>query len=136
MRVSRPRGRTIATVACLAIGISGLGNFAAANAARNCPLLAAYCVTTPYRNGPLGKGSGGTGLYLKGSHGQGGTPLMITDYQGAPEVWVSGGALYVAVKDHWLGNGICLDYALKANRCITWRIMGWLRRASRRHPGF
>jgi hypothetical protein len=86
-------------------------------------------IVTPYA------GSGGTqgvGLEIKGSHGYGGEPLQIDDYNGAPEVWVSDGSLYVLYKKGWLGGEICIDDALKSNTCLTMRDIRFLHRLERR----
>ena len=105
---------------------------AATKPAAKCPLGAASCVTTPYRNGPFGKGSAGLGLLLTGSRGMGGTQFEVTDREAsgklAPEVWISDGTLYVLTKPGWLGRGICVDVALKANYCLTAQDIRFLHR--------
>lgn len=93
-----------------------------------CPGGAARCITVPYRSGPFGKGSAGTGLVITGSRGMGGCALRADDYTGAPEVWICDGALYVAVKRGMLGAGFCLDIALRRNICLSVREFEWLKR--------
>jgi len=89
-------------------------------------------ITTPYANGPYGKGTAGTGLEIKGSRGYGGTPLMVTDYQGAPEVWVRNGSLYIGYKAGWMGGRICIDNDLRTDTCLTLRDIRYLHRIEAR----
>jgi len=86
-------------------------------------------IVTPYAGNA---GTQGVGLEIRGSHGYGGEPLQIDDYNGAPEVWVSDGSLYVLYKKGWLGGQICIDDALKSNTCLTLRDIRFLHRLERR----
>lgn len=111
--------RKIITSAVLTVGIlAGIAACASHNASHaQASSRVAKTVVTPYAGSD---GTQGVGLEVKGSHGFGGTPLMVTDYTGAPEVWVNDGSLYVGYKKGWLGGDLCIDNDLKSNVCLTY----------------
>ena len=53
------------------------------------------------------------------------TPWMITDNNGAPEVWVKCGSLYVGGKSGWLGGQICITEVLQPF-CLTRQDIEWI----------